>query len=240
MRVIGVIDMMGGVAVRAIRGERERYRPVECKLCRGSRPIDIAEGYRRVYKVSELYVADLDAIMERGSNLDAIKPLVEAGFSVMVDAGVRSIEEAEELVEAGCRVILATETADLSQIEEMGETLGWRRVTISLDFKGGRLLSKGSLRGLSCREAAEAIRHLPASEVIVLELSRVGTLTGPPTDLVKAASAALKAQVLAGGGIRGLEDLRELKKAGASGALMATALQDMLIPPEDIKEAMKL
>jgi len=54
------------------------------------------------------------------------------------------------------------------------------------------------------------------------------------------ASSVLRCDVLAGGGVRGLMDFAALRRAGASGVLVATVLQDMLVSPEDVRRAMEL
>ncbi|RLG52476.1 MAG: hypothetical protein DRN96_02565 [Thermoproteota archaeon] len=58
--------------------------------------------------------------------------------------------------------------------------------------------------------------------------------------MVKVASSVLRCDVLAGGGVRGLMDFAALRRAGASGVLVATVLQDMLVSPEDVRRAMEL
>ena len=55
MRVIGVIDLRNGRAVRAYAGHRDRYPPI-------GDPVDLARRYVDHYKLTELYLADLDAI----------------------------------------------------------------------------------------------------------------------------------------------------------------------------------
>src|SRR4051812_49736255 len=63
MRVVGVIDLKDGTAVHAVRGERERYRPVRSVV--GGDDGDalaLARGFRAELELDELYVADLDAI----------------------------------------------------------------------------------------------------------------------------------------------------------------------------------
>ena len=55
MRVIGVIDLLNGRAVRACAGRRDRYPPI-------GDPVDLARRYVEHYRLLELYVADLDAI----------------------------------------------------------------------------------------------------------------------------------------------------------------------------------
>src|SRR4051794_10759704 len=62
MRVIGVIDVMGGVVVRGVGGRRSEYRPVASSLCASAAPLDVAEAFRRECGIGELYLADLEAI----------------------------------------------------------------------------------------------------------------------------------------------------------------------------------
>ena len=63
MRVVGVIDLKDGMAVHAVRGERERYRAVSSVITPdGGDPLALARAFRSQLGLEELYVADLDAI----------------------------------------------------------------------------------------------------------------------------------------------------------------------------------
>jgi phosphoribosylformimino-5-aminoimidazole carboxamide ribotide isomerase len=62
MEIIPVIDVMGGVVVRARMGQRDRYRPIATPLSATSDPVDVARGLLAVHAFKTLYVADLDAI----------------------------------------------------------------------------------------------------------------------------------------------------------------------------------
>ena len=84
MRVVPVIDLKGGTAVHAIRGERERYRPVGDAL-------SLARTFRDALGLDELYVADLDAITGTGGN-DAVIGALASEARVMLDAGVSKPE----------------------------------------------------------------------------------------------------------------------------------------------------
>ena len=44
MRIVPVIDLLGGQAVRARRGDRANYRPVQSALVAGSDPVDVARA----------------------------------------------------------------------------------------------------------------------------------------------------------------------------------------------------
>src|ERR1043166_10022328 len=72
MEIIPVIDVMGGVVVRARMGQRDQYRPIETPLSPTSDPVDVARGLLAVHPFATLYVADLDAIAGRGDNHAAL------------------------------------------------------------------------------------------------------------------------------------------------------------------------
>ena len=55
MRVIGVIDVRGAQAVHARAGQRDQYKPI-------GDAVELARTYVDRHGLSELYVADLNAI----------------------------------------------------------------------------------------------------------------------------------------------------------------------------------
>ena len=74
-----------------------------------------------------------------------------------------------------------------------------------------------------------------ARAVNVLDLARVGRNEGPDLDLIEGIRAAVPAvRLIAGGGVRGRDDLVRLKDAGCNGALVATALLDGQLTANDI------
>jgi phosphoribosylformimino-5-aminoimidazole carboxamide ribotide isomerase len=73
---------------------------------------------------------------------------------------------------------------------------------------------------------------LGVGELLVIDLVRVGSGSGPPLDAVAELAAALPGvAIYAGGGVRDDADLRALEAAGAAGALVATALHGGRITP---------
>ena len=68
LQIIGVLDLLGGRAVHARGGARDRYAPVQNAA---GWPIDpgnaqtLAEIYTDVLGISEIYAADLDAILDQ-------------------------------------------------------------------------------------------------------------------------------------------------------------------------------
>jgi phosphoribosylformimino-5-aminoimidazole carboxamide ribotide isomerase len=230
MRVVGVIDLKDGAAVHAVRGERERYRPVHSVLAgEDGDPLALARGYRSI-GLEEIYVADLDAITGAGSNRDAIRALANEA-RLMVDAGVTEPERARELGDV--RVIVGTETLS----GPLDPLLAVGNVVLSIDLRDGRVLSPDPrLAGLTAPEALERLHDPRLRDVIVLDLARVGSGAGFDVDLIAELHAAHpELQLLAGGGVRDAEDLRALAAAGAAGALVATALHRGVIGARELR-----
>jgi len=211
MRVVGVIDLKAGAAVHAVRGERERYRPI-------GDPLSLARRFR----LEELYVADLDAIAGTGDNDDVIAALAREA-RVMVDAGVYEPQRARTLLELGVhRVVVGTETlADADALDRL-----LPEAVLSVDLREGRTVSPDpQLAGLQALDAVAHLHRPGLREVIVLDLARVGSGAGPDVAAIARIHAAFpELELFAGGGVRDAEDLRALARAGAAGALVATAL----------------
>ncbi len=186
-----------------MRGERERYRPL-------GDPLVLA----RRFGLDELYVADLDAITGGALQSEIIAALAREA-RVMVDAGAG---EPQRLLDLGVdRIVIGTET--LTDADALPPD-----AVLSVDLYDGRVLSRDPrLAGLS---ALDAVARLPGPrEVIVLDLARVGTSSGPDVETIAEIHAAFpELELLAGGGVRDADDLRALEDAGAAGALVATAL----------------
>ena len=64
-RVIPVIDLKGGMAVHAVGGRRDQYRPLRSVWQASASPIALAAALRDDLGIDRLYLADLDAIEGR-------------------------------------------------------------------------------------------------------------------------------------------------------------------------------
>jgi HisA/HisF family protein len=240
MRVVGVIDLKGGTAVHAVRGERERYRPVSSVI--GGEDGDalaLARAFRAELGLDELYVADLDAIVGGGENSATIGALAREA-RVMVDAGVSEPAPARALLDLGAhRVIVGTETlTGPDALDRLLAELPAGAVVLSVDLRDGRVLSPDAqLAGLLALDAVARLHRAGLREAIVLDLARVGSGAGPDVALIAEIHGAFPdLQLLAGGGVRSVEDLRALGAAGAAGALVATALHRGVIGPRELAQ----
>ena len=69
MKIIPVIDVLNGIAVHGIQGERKQYKPLKSLLCRSFKPTEIAYAFE-LLGFDSLYLADLDAILGKSTNLE--------------------------------------------------------------------------------------------------------------------------------------------------------------------------
>jgi phosphoribosylformimino-5-aminoimidazole carboxamide ribotide isomerase len=238
VRVIPVIDLKGGVAVHAVRGERERYRPLVSRIADGGDPVELTRVVRERFGLDELYVADLDAIAGGPASPGVVAALAREA-RVMADAGTAAAPAVARLLELGvARVVIGTESLPGAEaFRRLRRELPEAPLVLSLDLRGGRVLSPDP--ALAAGSAADALARLAdagAGEAIVLDLLRVGSGEGPDVALLAELHALFpEVDLLAGGGVRHAGDLRALAGAGASGALVATALHGGAIEPDEVR-----
>ena len=226
MQIVPVLDLKGGVVVHARRGQRAEYAPLRSPLVEGSEPIAVARALCRLCGTRTIYVADLDALAGEPVN-EAILAALASVADPWVDAGATTPERAAAVHRAGvARNVVGTESLGAGDEVESP-------VVLSIDLRDGRLISPDRrLAGRAPSAAAPLALALGAREVLVIDLARVGSGSGPPLDAVAELASALPGvAIYAGGGVRDDADLRALESAGAAGALVATALHEGRITP---------
>jgi HisA/HisF family protein len=227
MQIVPVLDLQGGVVVHARRGARADYAPLRSPLVKGSAPMPVARALCAACHTNRLYVADLDAL--GGGPADEATLTSLAGVAeTWVDAGATTPQRAAALGRAGAaRNVVGTESLARGALAEAAR-LAPLPLVLSVDLRGGRLISPDpELDGRDPVAAVPLARALAVTELLVIDLARVGSGSGPPLDAVAELAAALPGvAIYAGGGVRNDEDLRALESAGAVGALVATALHE--------------
>lgn len=217
LALIPVLDLMDGQVVRAFGGRREEYQPLESALCDSSHPEAVVAGLLALYPFRRIYIADLDAILGRGNHGSVVEGLqrLHPDLEFWVDGGFSSAAAAQAWQARGLgRPVLGSES--LTALPDRGT---WpAQGVLSLDFRGDTFLGPSAL--LSHPE------RWPV-EVIVMTLARVGLNAGPDlTRLAHMQRLNAACRIYAAGGVRHVDDLAALARAGAAGVLLASALHD--------------
>jgi phosphoribosylformimino-5-aminoimidazole carboxamide ribotide isomerase len=239
LKVIPVIDILNGSVVHAVKGIRKEYLPLQSTLVSSTDPLEVAQAFKNL-GFTELYIADLDAIIDCSTNFQTLKHIAqETGLKLMVDAGVTWIKRAQNLLASGVsQLIIGTETLQSKAfVREAARLFGSDRVLVSLDLKDDKVVVKTGFDGSS--DPMVLLREFKAigvSRVIVLDLSRVGSSEGVDVAFLRKVIDEVGVDVYVGGGVRDISDLVELKNLGISGGLVATALHTGKISIQDLKQ----
>lgn len=240
MKVIPVIDILNGIVVHAVRGKRREYKPLQSSLIDSVDPVEVAKAFKNL-GFNELYVADLDAIIDCSTDFQVLKRIAdETGLELLVDAGITSIERAKTLLDSGVsKLIVGTETLQSKKfVKDAVELFESERVLISLDLRGEKVLVKLGFDG--CVSPMCLLRDFKAmgvSQVIVLDLNRVGSDEGVNMVFLKKVIKTIGLDVYVGGGVRDIQDLVELKELDVPGVLVASALHSGKISINELKKA---
>jgi phosphoribosylformimino-5-aminoimidazole carboxamide ribotide isomerase len=181
----------------------------------------------------------LDAIMLGRPDEAAWQEISATGCSLLLDAGVRTADQAQEYASlltrcAGesSRLVLGLESWE--QLSELTRLAG--RYVFSLDLKHGRPLARDpAWQGSEPEAIADAVIAQGIQSLILLDLADVGAGQGSSTlPLIRALRSRYpELEIIAGGGVRGAGDLQSLASAGASAALVASALHDGRLTRDD-------
>lgn len=227
MELIPVLDLRGGVVVRAHRGRRQDYQPIRTPLSPTSDPLDVLHGLLTIHPFAAAYVADLDAIEGSGDHHAVLAALrAQCKVSLWVDNGTADRAAAHRFLATDLgRLVIGSESQHgLCLVREFTKDA---RVALSLDFRQERFVGPPAL---------VADPGVWPHRVIVMSLSRVGGTAGPDLDRLHAVRAAAGPGrlVYAAGGVRDAHDLAMLAQAGIDGALVASCLHDGRVTQQDL------
>jgi phosphoribosylformimino-5-aminoimidazole carboxamide ribotide isomerase len=230
MELIPVIDLMGGKAVRAERGQRASYRPLSSQLSPSPEPEAVLAAFLKLHPFRTVYVADLDAIERRGSNAAVLRRLraSQPRVDFWVDCGLSQEAECRSWFSQNVdHLVLGSESqSDLTTLNALTKRAEADRLLLSLDFRGPQFMGPPAM--------LEKATSWP-DRIICMTLERVGSGSG--VDMARLADLQRRApqrSFYAAGGVKGEDDLARLRTAGAAGVLIASALHDGKLSAEAI------
>jgi phosphoribosylformimino-5-aminoimidazole carboxamide ribotide isomerase len=238
MRILPVIDILDGGVVRGVAGRRSEYRPIQSRWTGSAEPETVAAALRHAFGFQRFYIADLDGILSRQPHLDLYRRLSGGGYELAIDAGVRTANDAAGILECGAtEVVAGLETlASAGELSGMIERHTAARIVFSLDLRAGQpcVAPQADWRESTPFGIAAEAYDLGVRRMIVLDLADVGSDTGGSTATLcqELLSRFPDLHVIAGGGVRGPDDLARWSQAGIHELLIASALHDGRLTPD--------
>src|SRR5439155_1235913 len=163
-----------------------------------------------------IHVVDLDAARtgER-ANLAVVEAICAAvPCRVQASGGVRSVAAGGDLLAAGAaRVVVGTGAIERPELVGELATLHPGRVAVGLDARGREVAVRGWIdsTGEDLLDVAGQLETSGASALVVTEIGRDGTMTGPDLGQLGAVLETTTLPVIASGGVGALEDLVALR-----------------------------
>lgn len=220
LEIVPVLDLMNSVAVSGKSGNRETYTPLQTIYASSANPLEIAKGLK-LAGAKEMYIADLDFIERNGKhNVFEVKE-VNTILPVIIDIGVDNLKTFEFMLDFAYKIIVATETLEsIEELEKIFEKYPKERIIVSVDVKDNKLHTKNM--DIDLQEFKEVLKRIQPNEIILLDISSVGTGKGYNKTLLEE-FAEFKDQIILGGGIT-KDEIDEINELGIKKALVGTAL----------------
>lgn len=139
----------------------------------------------------------------------------------MLDAGVKDFESFTFFLEYAYKIIVPTETIkSIGEIKKIFEKYPKERIVVSVDVKDNELYSKNL--DISLAEFKEILEELDPDEIILLDITGVGTQKGYNQELLDDFKD-LKDKLIIAGGLNN-KSVSELEDMGIKKVLVGTAL----------------
>lgn len=233
MKIIPAIDLMDGQVVRLVKGDPKN------KTVYSSNPLEIAKKWQSA-GADMLHIVDLDATLGRGSNLEIIKKMLsELNVPVEVAGGLRDESTILEIGKTADRIVLGTMAfKDKETVLKISNSLGKKKIVISVDQIDGKIAVDGWQQSTETTllDGMNEFLQLGFSEFLLTSISRDGTMQGPDIESIQKACSLENANVIASGGVSGIDDVKQLKKLNLYGVILGKALYENKISIEEAKK----
>lgn len=222
MIIIPAIDIIGGKAVRLYQGDYNKKEVV------GSDIFNIAKNFEKD-GAEYIHLVDLDGAKSGGNENHelVIRIAKELNIPVELGGGIRSLDTIKYLLENGVsRVILGTiAIEDENLLKTAVDTYG-EKIAVGIDCKDGKVYGRGWLEGsnLDYLDFAKKMENIGVKNIIVTDISKDGTLQGANVEMLKKLKSTVDIDITASGGVRDLDNIKELMEIDLYGAITGKAI----------------
>jgi phosphoribosylformimino-5-aminoimidazole carboxamide ribotide isomerase len=239
MLIIPAIDIIKGRVVRLYQGNFNKVKFYS------DDPVETALLWQKK-GASFLHIVDLDgAKYGESKNLKVVASILETvQIPCEVGGGLRTEKDIEYLLKHGAsRVVVGTKAFEDREFLEGAVRKFREKIVVSIDISKDSYVAKTGWLEKTHFIASEAVRemqNLGVETIIVTDISRDGTLSGPDIEKLKDILNSVNISVIASGGVSCIDDIKKLKAIGSKnleGVIIGKALYEGKI---DLEEAIKI
>jgi phosphoribosylformimino-5-aminoimidazole carboxamide ribotide isomerase len=227
MKIIPAIDILDGKCVRLLRGNFDDV------TIYSNSPLEQVRKFKDA-GFSYIHIVDLDAALSgKNKNLSLIKSIANIeSIKIQVGGGIRSIETINNLFEIGVdRLIVGTAAIKnshfLNQIKEQNIS---DRIVFGLDFVNIKNEPMLFVNGWTENTRINIFDYLRTNNwiknILVTDISKDGTLEGPNLNIYKKLLLDKSLNLIASGGIGGINDISNLIEIGSHECVIGKAIYE--------------
>jgi phosphoribosylformimino-5-aminoimidazole carboxamide ribotide isomerase len=235
MKIFPAVDILGGQGVQLVQGRRETA------VSYGS-PLSCAERWLSA-GADALHIVNLDgAFGSSAANAEQIQKLIKkTGVEVQLGGGIRSLGDARQWLETGIeRIIISTfAVKEPDSLRILSDEYGRDRIMAGADARNGQIVVNGweSPAG-DYLEWADTFVRKGAGSLLFTNVNVEGLCRGIDPAPIQALIQRVQVPVTIAGGITSPEDVAVLKKTGAAGCVLGSALYTGKITIQQAREVL--
>jgi len=237
MRIIPAIDIIEGKCVRLTQGDFAQKKVYH------DNPVDVAKSFEDA-GLQYLHVVDLDgAKAGKVVNWKTIEKITSStNLSVDFGGGIKTAEEIKNVLHTGVKQVnlgsIAVKSPD-KVVEWIGQ-FGSEKIILSADVRDEKILINGWQENAEIPVIFFLKDYLMKGieYVACTDINTDGMLSGPNLELYKKIMLAFPTfHLTASGGVRSVEDIRELRRIGVDGVILGKAIYEEKITLKELETA---
>ena len=234
IEIIPAIDLIDGKCVRLSQGDFSRQNTYS------GDPLDVAKMFEAA-GLNRLHIVDLDGAKNGKPKNLLILERIASGTALKIDfgGGIKSDQDVASVFDAGARMAsigtIAVKEPEL--FFAWIKTFGSERFLLGSDVKD----KKVAINGWKTATDLEIVPFLAGffsrgvEHIFVTDIAKDGLLEGPGiplyTDILQSVPGL---NLIASGGVRDINDIRELEMIGCSGVIVGKAIYEKRIALDEL------
>ena len=235
MKIIPAIDIIDGKCVRLSKGDyntKKVYR---------ENPLEVAREFES-FGIKYLHLVDLDGAKSKHIVNQKVLETLASKTSLQIDfgGGLKTENDIEMAFTSGAKQItigsIAVQNPEFCF--EMIQKYGTDKIILGADCRDRIIKTSGWLEDSDQNVIDFIINYQQKGiqQVICTDISKDGMLEGPSTELYKEILSKVNVQLVASGGISGMEDVIRMKEIGCSGTIIGKAIYEEKISLKEIQK----
>ncbi|MBI3618973.1 imidazole glycerol phosphate synthase subunit HisF [Candidatus Peregrinibacteria bacterium] len=230
MEVIPAIDLLDGQVVRLRQGN------FDSATAYPRSPLALAQSYQE-QGANWLHLVNLSSAKDSARDprqmtffCEIVRVITtQTNLRLQAGGGIRSLGDIAQLLNAGASsIVLGTLLfEDPSLVLDALTLFGREKFIAALDIRNNDVRIRGwkESAAITLDDAIRNITEMGMANVLITDIDRDGMMVGPNVDLYERLTKFFpELSIIASGGVRNVEDIRNLDEAGCGGAVIGKAL----------------